>query len=318
MTDNDEFLRQADPLRRELIAHCYRMMGSVHDAEDLVQETYLRAWNAYDKFDGRASMRTWLYKIATNTCLTALDSRKRRPMPTGLGQPSADPVQELVSDNEVPWLEPIPDVMVGADSMGADPAHVVTSRSSIRLALMAALQHLPARQRAVLVLREVLQWKAAEVAEVLGTTTTAVNSMLQRAKAQLEQAGLDEDHLSEPTADERKEILDRYVRAFEDYDMAAIVELFTKDAVWEMPPFVCWYQGPENIAELIANWCPAKRAGDLQLVAAQANGQAAFGMYYKGEPFAIPVLTLEGGKVKHVSQFFDLSLFKVFGLPDSV
>lgn len=317
MTDNEEFLRQADPLRRELIAHCYRMLGSVHDAEDLVQETYLRAWNAYDKFDGRASMRTWLYKIATNTCLTALDSRKRRPLPTGLGAPSADPADELATGNEVPWLEPIPDTMVGA-SLGADPAHVVTSRSSIRLALMAALQHLPPRQRAVLVLREVLQWKAAEVAEVLGTTTTAVNSMLQRAKAQLEQAGLKEEDLSEPSPSERQEILDRYVRAFEDYDVAAIVQLFTKDAVWEMPPFVGWYQGPVDITKLITTWCPAKRPGELQLVPTQANGQAAFGMYYKGEPFAIPVLTLEGDKVSHVSQFFDLALFETFGLPASL
>ncbi|WP_084959406.1 sigma-70 family RNA polymerase sigma factor [Thermoactinospora rubra] len=309
MTDNDEFLRLADPMRRELLAHCYRMTGSVHDAEDLVQETYLRAWNAYDKFDGRASLRTWLYKIATNTCLTALDSRKRRPMPTGLGAPSADPSAELESSKEVPWLEPIPDSMVD------DPASVVAGRSSLRLALMAALQHLPPRQRAVLVLREVLQWKAAEVAEVLGTTTTAVNSMLQRAKAQLEQVGLKEEDLAEPTAQERKELLDRYVAAFEDYDIAAIVELFTKDAVWEMPPFLGWYQGPENIGRLIANWCPAKRPGDLKLVPVSANGQAAFGMYFRGEAFAIPVLTLSGGKVSHVSQFFDLSLFEVFGLP---
>ncbi|MEV0585723.1 sigma-70 family RNA polymerase sigma factor [Nonomuraea sp. NPDC050310] len=308
MTDNEEFLRLADPLRRELIAHCYRMTGSVHDAEDLVQETYLRAWKAYEKFDGRASVRTWMYKIATNTCLTALDSRQRRPMPTGLGAPSADPSDELVT-REVPWLEPLPDSMV-------DPANVATSRSSLRLALMAALQHLPARQRAVLVLREVLQWKAAETAEVLGTTTVAVNSMLQRAKAQLEQAGLREEELAEPSAQERKEILDRYVKAFEDYDVAAIVELFTQDAVWEMPPFEGWYQGPEDIVRLITTWCPAKVPGDLRLIPTEANGQAAFGMYFKGEPFAIPVLTLSGDRVSHVSQFFDLSLFKTFGLPD--
>ena len=220
MTDtraDEDFLRLADPYRRELLAHCYRMLGSVHDAEDLVQETYIRAWRAYDRFEGRSSLRTWLYKIATRTCLTALESRERRPMPTGLGAPSSTADAELVAKQEIPWLEPVPDTMVGAD-----PAAVVTSRESIRLALIAALQHLAPKQRAVLILCEVLNWRAAEVAELLGTTTAAVNSALQRARAQLDKVSPSEDTVVEPTAAQQKEMIDRYVTAFENKDMPAI------------------------------------------------------------------------------------------------
>src|SRR5881397_1214591 len=195
-TVNEDFLRQADPYRRELLAHCYRMLGSVHDAEDLVQETYLRAWRSYDRFEGRSSLRTWLHTIATRACLTALESRSKRPLPTGLGNPSGDPTDDLVQRTEVPWLEPVPDALVGAE--GSDPAAIVTSRESIRLALIAALQHLPPRQRAVLILRDVLQWRAAEVAKLLDTTTTAVNSVLQRARAQLHDAAPTEDETVEP------------------------------------------------------------------------------------------------------------------------
>src|SRR5947199_3205039 len=196
-TVNEDFLRLADPYRRELLAHCYRMLGSVHDAEDLVQETYIRAWRSYDRFEGRSSLRTWLHRIATRACLTALESRGRRPLPTGLGNPSGDPADDLVQRTEVPWLEPVPDALVGAE--GSDPAAIVTSRESIRLALIAALQHLPPRQRAVLILRDVLQWRAAEVAEAVGTTTAAVNSILQRARAQLDAVTPTEDEVVEPT-----------------------------------------------------------------------------------------------------------------------
>src|SRR5687768_6274727 len=227
---DDEFLRLADPMRRELLAHCYRMLGSVHDAEDLVQETYLRAWRGYEGFEGRSSLRTWLYRIATTQCLTALDSRGRRPLPTGLGAPAAEPTAPPVERGEVPWLEPVPDGMVGAG--GDDPAAIVTARESIRLALVAALQHLPPRQRAVLILRDVLKWRAAEVAEVLETSTAAVNSILQRARAQLDQVSPSEDNVSEPTAAEQRELLEKYVTAFEAKDVAAIVELFTKDAIF--------------------------------------------------------------------------------------
>ena len=317
---DDDFLRLADPYRRELLAHCYRMLGSVHDAEDLVQETYLRAWRSYDRFEGRSSLRTWLHRIATRACLTALESRSRRPLPTGLGAPGSDASDPLVEQREVPWLEPIPDAMVG--SAGSDPADVVADRQSLRLALIAALQHLPPRQRAVLVLREVLNWRAAEVAEVLDTTTTAVNSILQRARAQLEQAAPTEDDIVEPDDAEQRRLLDRYVAAFEAKDIGAIVDLFTKDAVWEMPPFTGWYQGAENIGRLIDTQCPARGPGDMRLIPTRANGQAAFGLYMRDgdvyRAFNLPVLTIGPDGITHVACFFDLSLFPIFGLPETL
>lgn len=315
-----DFERLANPFRRELLAHCYRMLGSVHDAEDLVQETYLRAWRAYDRFEGRSSLRTWLHRIATRVCLTALESRGKRPLPTGLGQPSSDPTAELAQQPEVPWLEPIPDAMVDMDR--ADPAAIVGSRESIRLALMAALQLLPPRQRAVLILREVLNWRAAEVADTLGTTTTAVNSSLQRARAQLEKVAPSEDSVVEPTSSEQRELLGRYVAAFESYDIPAIVRLFTDESVWEMPPFTGWFQGAEEIGRLIANNCPAKRSGDMRLLRTDANGQPAFAVYMRDpedglhRAFGLQVLTVNGGEIPHVVMFFDTSLFAAFGLPE--
>ncbi len=310
-----------DQYRPELLAHCYRMLGSVHDAEDLVQETYLRAWRSYGKFEGRSSMRTWLYRIATNACLTALDGKRKRPMPTGLGAPSSDPEGALVQQPEVPWLEPVPDAMVSAES--TDPATIVASRESIRLAFIAALQHLPPRQRAVLILRDVLKWRAAEVAEMLDMSAAAVNSALQRAHAQLDQVAPAEDQVVEPTSADQRELLDRYVEAFESYDVAAIVELFTKDAVWEMPPYTGWYQGAENIGRLIATACPAKAPGDMRLVATEANGQPAFGLYMRGDDgvhraFQLHALDVTAAGVAHVGSFFDLRLFRTFGLPDTL
>ncbi|MPZ61072.1 MAG: sigma-70 family RNA polymerase sigma factor [Propionibacteriales bacterium] len=315
---DDDFLSKADPYRGELLAHCYRMLGSVHDAEDLVQETYLRAWRAYDKFEERSSLRTWLYRIATRACLTALESRNRRPLPTNLGGPTDDPEGPLTENHEVPWLEPIPDTMVGADR--TDPASIVTSRESIRLALIAALQHLPPRQRAVLILRDVMKWRAAEVAELLDTTTAAVNSTLQRARAQLDQVTPKEDEVVEPTTPEQRELLERYVKAFEEYNTAAMVDLFTSDAVWEMPPFLNWVQGAKRIARFIAAQCPAEGPGDQVLVPTVANGQPAFGLYMRGEDgvhraFQLQVLSLTAAGVAHAVVFFDLSLFEVFNLP---
>jgi RNA polymerase sigma-70 factor (ECF subfamily) len=315
---DEDFLRQADPFRRELLAHCYRMLGSVHDAEDLVQETYLRAWRSYERFEGRSSLRTWLYRIATRVCLTALESRGKRPLPTGLGGPGSEAGDPLVEQPEVPWLEPVPDALVGAER--SDPAAIVTSRETIRLALIATLQHLPPRQRAVLILRDVLQWRAAEVAKVLNTTTTAVNSILQRARAQLEEATPHEEEIVEPTAADQRELLDRFVTAFERKDISAMVELFTKDAVWEMPPFIGWYQGAENIARLVDTQCPAQGPGDMHLVPTWANGQPAFGLYMRDgdvyRPFNLPVLTLSPAGVEHVACFFDTRLFATFGLPE--
>ncbi len=194
---SEEFARLTDPFRPELLAHCYRMLGSVHDAEDQVQETLLRAWRSFEQFEGRASLRTWLYRIATNACLRAIETRRRRPLPSGLGLPGENPEGPMATARpEVPWLEPIPDALVPPEF--ADPASVTTTRAGIRLAFIAALQYLPARQRAVLILRDVLGWRASEVAQLLDTTTAAVNSVLQRARAQLEQTPPAYDEIHEP------------------------------------------------------------------------------------------------------------------------
>jgi RNA polymerase sigma-70 factor (ECF subfamily) len=291
------------------------MLGSVYDAEDLVQETYVRAWRSYDRFEGRSSMRTWLHRIATNACLNALESRSRRPLPIGLGAPSSDPADDLVEKREVRWLEPMPDAFL-------DPASVVAGRESIRLAVIAAMQYLPPRQRAVLILRDALQWPAADVSEMLDMTVASVNSALQRARAQLSQSEVDADQLTEPGSAAEKELLDRFVAAFEAKDIPAMVDIFTKDAVWEMPPFTGWYQGPSDIARLIDTRCPAQGPGDMKLISTMANGQHAFGLYMRNgdvyEPFNLPVLTLTAEGVSHVSSFFDRRLFRTFGLPGSL
>jgi RNA polymerase sigma-70 factor, ECF subfamily len=316
----DAFLADAQRYRRELLAHCYRMTGSLHDAEDLVQDTYLRAWKAYDKFEGKSSVRTWLHRIATNTCLTALEGRQRRPLPTGLGAPSSEPSDELVVRNEITWLEPLPDA-VGEDPK--DPSVIVGSRESVRLAFVAALQHLSPRQRAVLVLRDVLQWKAAEVATALETTTAAVNSLLQRARAQLDEVGpSQDDKIAAPDTPEARDLLDRYIAAFEAYDIDRLVELFTADAVWEMPPFDSWYVGPEAIGQLSREKCPAEKAGDMKLLRTTANGQPAAAMYMRNGgkhlPFQLHVLDIKPGGVSHVVAFLDTSVFAKFGLPESL
>ncbi|BBY03767.1 RNA polymerase sigma factor [Mycobacterium seoulense] len=314
-----DFSAHAEPYRRELLAHCYRMTGSVHDAEDLVQETLLRAWKAYDRFEGKSSMRTWLHRIATNTCLSALEGRQRRPLPTGLGAPSSDPTAELQERREVPWLEPIPDLT----NDQADPSVIVGSRESVRLAFVAALQHLSPRQRAVLLLRDVLQWKAAEVAEAIGTTTTAVNSLLQRARSQLDAVGPSPaDRLAAPDSPEAQDLLARYIAAFETYDIDRLVELFTAEAIWEMPPYAGWYRGARDIVTLIHQQCPAESAGDMRLLPLVANGQPGAAMYMRaGEvhvPFQLHVLDVRGDRVSHVVAFLDEKLFATFGLPGSL
>jgi RNA polymerase sigma-70 factor (ECF subfamily) len=319
--DPDTFLTDAQQYHRELLAHCYRMTGSLHDAEDLVQETYLRAWKAYDRFEGKSSVRTWLHRIATNTCLTALEGRQRRALPTGLGAPSSDPTDELVQRTEVPWLEPLPD----ATDDPADPSVIVGSRESVRLAFVAALQHLSPRQRAVLVLRDVLQWRAAEVADAIGSTTAAVNSLLQRARAQLDAVGPSEDTtLAAPEAPEARDLLDRYIAAFERYDIDALVTMFTREAIWEMPPFTGWYRGRSAIAALIHHNCPAEKAGDMRLLPLTANGQPAAAMYMldpptgRHLPFQLHVLDVTPDGVAHVVAFLDTSIFSKFGLPEQL
>ncbi len=288
------------------------MTGSIHDAEDLVQETYLRAWKAYSGFQGKSSLRTWLYRIATNTCLTSLEGRQRRPLPAGLGAPSSDPADELVERHEVPWLEPMP-----------DPSVIVGDRESVRLAFIAALQHLSPRQRAVLVLRDVLQWRAAEVASALDTSTAAVNSLLQRARAQLDAVGPSaDDKLLPPESPEIQDRLARYIAAFESYDIDSLVEMFTAEATWEMPPYDSWYRGPSAIGSLIRLQCPAERPGDMRLLPVMANGQAAAAMYMRSSdqhlPFQLHVVDFTEAGVAHVVAFLDTTLFAKFGLPASL
>ena len=318
---DDEFLLKAEPHRRELLAHCYRMTGSLHDAEDLVQETYLRAWKAYSGFKGQSSLRTWLYRIATNTCLTALDSRQRRPLPTGLGAPSSDAAGELVERNEVPWLEPLPD----QQDDPADPSTIVGHRESVRLAFVAALQHLSPRQRAVLVLRDVLQWKAAEVGDAIGASTAAVNSLLQRARAQLDAVGPSEDEpLAEPDSPETRDLLDRYIAAFEAYDMSALTSLLKDDAEWSMPPYELWLQTHDDIVR----WClgPGVGCRDSRLIPTSANGMPAFGQYKPDAaggwaPWSLQVLELEpdASAVRAITFFLDTErFFPLFGLPPHV
>jgi RNA polymerase sigma-70 factor (ECF subfamily) len=319
--DDQDFMALVEPLRGELTAHCYRMLGSVHDAEDLVQETYLRAWRAFHGFQGRSSVRTWMYQIATNTCLTALQGRARRPLPTGLGAPSSSAGDALDSRPEIPWLEPLPDRVV-AGTAPVDPEARAVTGDAVRIAFIAALQHLTPTQRAVLLLRDVLAWHAAEVAEALDTTVAAVNSALQRARAQM--AKLDPpDEASATLAVDDPEVraqLERYVSAFERYDIDEIVTMLTADAIWDMPPFTAWYQGNQEIGRLIATKCPASKAGDMRLVPTTANGQPAFGLYMRGDDgrmtaFHLQQLTVTREGVTRVTAYFEPRLFETFGLP---
>jgi RNA polymerase sigma-70 factor, ECF subfamily len=316
--DDEEFARLTDPFRPELLVHCYRMLGSLQDAEDQVQETMLRAWRSFDQFQGRSSLRTWLYKIATNACLRALENRNRRPLPSGLGAPGEDPEGPMAAAMpEVPWLQPIPDALVRPEF--ADPASVATSRTNIRLALIAALQYLPARQRAVLILRDVLGWRAAEVAELLGTTTIAANSALQRARAQLQQVAPSEDEIREPADPGDLALLNRYAAAFENADVAALAELLRDDAVLEMPPLPAWFTGRERIALFLRSHV-LLRPGDFTMIPTAANGQPALAAYRRGQDGvyranSLEVLTLTGARIAHIVAFVDPGLFVPFGLP---
>ncbi len=319
--DDDVFMTMVEPLRGELTAHCYRMLGSVHDAEDLVQETYIRAWRAFHGFENRSSLRTWMYRIATNVCLTALEGSQRRPMPTGLGQPATSPQAALQSRPETPWLEPLPDAMVWGHP-SEDPAAEVVGRETVRLAFVAALQHLTPQQRAILILRDVLAWHASEVAELLELSTAAVNSTLQRARAHMDR--LDPEQEAEPVTDEvAAKMLADYVAAFEAYDVQRIVELLTLDARWEMPPYLGWYHGSEAIGELIRRSCPAEKAGDQVMVQVSANGEPAFALYMRQpdgshRAFHVQMPRVTAAGICYVACFFDTKLFARFGLPDTL
>ena len=319
--DAEAFRELFEKHSRSIVNFAFHFVGNRQRAEEIAQDVFLQIYRAAPRYEPTAKFTTWLYRIATNACLTALEGRSRRPLPTGLGAEASDPLATLVQQPEVPWLQPVPDALVASEA--ADPATVVTSKESIRLAFVAALQHLPPKQRAVLILRDVLKWRAAEVAELLGTTTTAVNSSLQRAHAQLDRATLVQDEMVEPATPDQRELLDRYVAAFESYDVQAIVDLFTEDAVWEMPPFTGWYLGAETIGRLIGSQCPASGPGDMRMVRADANGQPAFALYMRDldgvhRAFQLQVLTLTSSGVAHVGCFFDTGLFASFGLPETL
>jgi RNA polymerase sigma-70 factor (ECF subfamily) len=316
MTVTEEFTSAAGRFRGELLAHCYRMLGSVEEAEDLVQETYLRAWRSYDRFEGRSSMRTWLYRIATNVCLTAIERRGRRPLPSGLGAPATGPDEPLVAGPEVPWLQPFPDVL-----LGQDPAAVAVSRASLRLAWVAALQHLSSRQRAFLLLRDVLEWPAAEVAGLLGTTTTAVNSGLRRARAQLAQALPAEDELAEPAGPQARALLDRFAAAIENADADALADLLRADVALEMPPHLTWFTGRDAVLSFMASHLLIE-PGRYRMVPVTANGQPAFAVYQRApdgthHAHAVQVLTLTTAGVARIVAFLDPKLLGSFGLPES-
>jgi RNA polymerase sigma-70 factor (ECF subfamily) len=313
----EEFARLTDPFRRELLAYSYRMLGSVHDAEDLVQEVYLRAWRSYAAFEGRASLRTWLYRIATNACLNALEHSSRRVLPSGLAAPSDDPGPTSVRAPEVTWLEPFSERLIGR--VPEDPAAVVASRAGLRLALIAALQYLPGQQRAVVILRDVLAWSAAEVAELLGMTNAGVNSTLLRARSRLERLVPASDEISEPDEPAQRELLDRFAKAFEAVDIPAITQLLTEHAAWEMPPVPRWFTGRDAIGRLLTARLSSGPGGN-RLVPTRANGQPAFGMYLRREDgvlhaHSIQVLTVTRSGIVHISSFLDEALFDYFDLP---
>jgi RNA polymerase sigma-70 factor (ECF subfamily) len=312
-TTVDGFDRLVEPFRTELLAYCYRMLGSAHDAEDLVQDTYLRAWRAREQYDEtRSSLRTWLYRIATNVCLTALDVRGRRPLPSGLVAAS-DPLGPLVRGENV-WLQPLPDSLLDA----GDAAGAVIDRSSLRLAFAAALQHLSARQRGALILREVLSFSAAETAEILGTTAVSVNSALQRARTRVKEAGVLQEPLSEPSAAEQRAWVDRYMTAFEHADVEGLKRLLTEDVVMEMPPMVNWFAGPGNYG-LFMDWVFEAAGTDWRLKAVAANGQPGFAAYRRVdagyELHTLQIFTVTAGGISRNSVFQDPEIFASFGLP---
>ena len=312
MPAQDDFIEQAAPFRAELIAHCYRMLGSVHDAEDLVQETYLRGWRGYQSFEERAALRTWLYRIATTACLRALENRARRVLPAGLGDGSVDPDTDIdATGGNYHWLEPLPDSLT--------PETAVTARQSVRLAVATALQELPARQRAVLILRDVVQFSAAEVAELLETTPAAVNSALQRARAHLADVAPDEDDASEPDDADRRELLDRYCAAFENADLAALTELLQTDVRLEMPPLPIWFTGRDAVTRFLARRAFAP-AGEVVFIPTAANGQPAVAEYRRTadgvmRAHSIHVITTGGTAIAALTVFLDPTLFSVFGFP---
>ncbi len=319
-TSGDDFAQLAERYRPELQAYCYRMLGSVDECEDLVQDTYLRAWQSYEGFEGRSSVRLWLYKIATNTYLNALRTRKRRPLPSGLSAPADSATVALAPpQSDIPWLQPAPDsLLYGATD---DPAVVVSLRSSVRLAFVAALQHLSSLQRAVLVLRDVLGWQASEVAEMLETSTAAVNSALQRARARLAEAGPILDELGEPAEPELRDVLDRYMAAFEHADVDELAELLRADVELEMPPIPTWFTGRDAVREFLAR-VVLHTPDQWRLAHTRANGAPAFALYKRApdgsfRAAGLDVLSFVGGRISRIVAFNDPALVAKFGLPET-
>jgi RNA polymerase sigma-70 factor, ECF subfamily len=303
--------------RVALTGYCYRMLGSSFDAEDAVQETLVRAWRGLDRFEGRAALRSWLYRIATNVCLDMLSAGQRRARPMDLSAASsADSVLDP-GLAESTWVEPVPDALVVAEA--GDPADVAVARESVRLAFVAALQHLPPRQRAVLILREVLRWHASEVAELLETSVASVNSLLQRARATLAASNVNASEPLEPADEAQRALLARYVDAFERYDMDRLTALLREDAVWNMPPYALWLQTHEDVRK----WClgPGIGCRGSRLIPTVANGLPAFGQYKPApdgslEPWSLQVLEIEGDTIGGITFFLDTArLFPLFGLP---
>ncbi|MGY1705329.1 sigma-70 family RNA polymerase sigma factor [Geodermatophilus sp. SYSU D00697] len=304
--------------RRELTGYCYRMLGSAFDADDAVQETMVRAWRGLADFEGRSALRSWLYRIATNVCLDQLSGRQRRALPMDLSGSPWQPVEASLAARKpaTAWVEPMLDRQVVAED--ADPAEQAVQRESIRLAFVAALQHLPPRQRAVLLLREVLRWKADEVATLLDTTVASVNSALQRARATLAEVGGEID--PQPLDDDERDLLDRYVDAFERYDIDAFVALLHEDATQHMPPFEMWLKGPADIGTWMLG--PGSECQGSRVLPTRANGAPAFAQYRPRpggghEPWALHVLEVREGRIAHISSFLDLDndLFRRLGLP---
>jgi RNA polymerase sigma-70 factor (ECF subfamily) len=312
------FDSETEPFRRELLAHCYRMLGSLDEAEDLVQETYLRAWRSYGTFEGRSSLRTWLYRIATNVCLTALEQRGRRALPSGLGAPADDPDAPITLPGAgVSWVEPIPDARVVSDA--ADPAEVVAAGEGLRLALIASLQYLAPRQRAVLLLREVLGFPAAEVAAMLGISTAAVKSALQRGRARLGEAAPEPGQLVEPADPRAREQLALYIAGFENADMAALEKALRVDAQIEMVGTLTWFSGRVSCLRYLAR--VVGRPGDYLMTPTVANGQPAAAAYQRGDDgryqaFGLGVLTVTGDGIAKITVFGGgPRLVESFGLP---
>jgi RNA polymerase sigma-70 factor (TIGR02960 family) len=318
--DQDQFAAETERFRRELLALCYRMVGSAHDAEDLVQETYLRAWRSYSGFERRASIRSWLYKIATNVCLSALERRRIRVLPSGLAGPCDEPdrVPGSAAPGEVSWLEPLPDAWIAPPD--DDPAAVVVARESLRLALIASLQHLPARQRAILILREVLAFSAAETAEVLDTTTVAVKSGLQRARARLSELETEPAELLEPTDERARALLNGYVAAFERSDAALLEQVLRTDATLEATPFRDWQAGRVMCIHVLDAYVLGT-PGDWLMLATTANGQPAAVVYRRDadgvvRANGVVVLAATATGVSRVVAFHhDPALAEMFGFP---